>query len=249
MKRTKQIFSSVFAVMILIGGCVGVAVGYNGLSRQIDELTKQVEILSTENKTLSDKTTDLETANKSLTDKTTELEEENKSLSNKVALLATEVNVEILWDGILKTEFIEKNLTYGAYEYYNKEEDEWISAGNTESLPRTRTYVIKDEEKLNEACTTPFEIPLEIDFEKEMLLIHFYADMCIRGRYFKKVKIGEDNILRIEFDYLPPEEPFSGDASNPHQKVLIVKINKLDVNAVEFENDYWYIKFIAGELI
>ena len=56
----------------------------------------------------------------------------------------------------------------------------------------------------------------------------------------------EDNILRIEFDYLPPEEPFSGDASNPHQKVLIVKINKLDVTAVEFENDYWYISYDNG---
>ena len=52
--KVKRILASLFAVVVLLGGCVGVAVGYNGLSRQIDELTKQVETLTTENKTLTD---------------------------------------------------------------------------------------------------------------------------------------------------------------------------------------------------
>ena len=52
--KVKRILASVFAGVVLIGGCVGVAVGYNGLSQQIDELTKQVETLTTENKTLTD---------------------------------------------------------------------------------------------------------------------------------------------------------------------------------------------------
>ena len=66
--RVKRILASVFAIVILLGACVGVAVGYNGLSRQIDELTKQVETLTTENKNLTDKTTELEEENKNLTE-------------------------------------------------------------------------------------------------------------------------------------------------------------------------------------
>ena len=227
--KVKRILASVFAGVVLIGSCVSVAVGYNGLSRQIEELTKQVETLTTENKTLSDKTTDLETANKSLTDKTTELEEENKSLSNKVTLLTTEVNAEIFGYGILRNEYIEANLTHSANYYYSEENEDYIKVENSTSYPETRTYVIKDETALKEAYSTPSEI----DFEKEMLVIHFYTDIYSRVRYLGKVQIDENNVLKIEFDIVP--NPGVGDASMPVQKVLVVKVDKLEVNAVEFK--------------
>lgn len=213
--KVKRILASVFATVVLIGGCVSVAVGYDGLSRQIDELTNKVETLTTENKTLSDKTT--------------ELEEENKSLSDKVTLLTTEVNAEIFGYGILRNEYIEANLTYGANYYYSEENEDYIKVENSTSYPETRTYVIKDETALNEAYSTPSEI----DFEKEMLLIHFYTDIYSRVRYLGKVQIDENNVLKIEFDIVP--NPGVGDASMPVQKVLVVKVDKLEVNAVEFK--------------
>ena len=140
---------------------------------------------------------------------------------------------------------LEENITHSAGCYYSIENNGTINIVRVESstsYPKTRTYVIKDETALNEAY---FTAP-EIDFEKEMLLIHFYTDICDNGAYFKMVKIDENNVLKIEYA-LEPDPPGLGGTSGPFQAILVVKANKLDVSEVEFIYDNYYMDHIVEQ--
>ena len=121
-------------------------------------------------------------------------------------------------DGVLNA-----NMTYGAY-YIDEGSEEYLY---DESSPKTRTYVLKEETKSQEMFS---EFP-HVDFKKEMVLVHFYTDVYSRERKIKSVEVGEDKILRIVFKLKSAWG--KKDASMPQQKVLVIKMNKLDINSAE----------------
>ena len=146
-------------------------------------------------------------------------------------------NAKIVNEGIsFHQEFLDNNMTYGAYyhnEDYSPEEDEWTEEWlYDETLPKTRTYVIKDRTALEEI----FEVFPETDFEKEMVLVHLYTDIYGRARVLKDVSVDEINVLKIRFTIQNQSGCVArGDASMPQRKILIVKTDKLDITTAEFE--------------
>lgn len=130
------------------------------------------------------------------------------------------------------SDFLKNSITYGAWcdkEDYDPEVDEYRGWYDSES-PETRTYIIKSQSEAGEIFT---EIPA-IDFENEMVLVYCWTEIYnSRPVILKSVKMNKNNTLKIEFTLKKPTGAV-GDASMPMRRILVVKIDKLDISSVEF---------------
>lgn len=131
-----------------------------------------------------------------------------------------------------KSEFLSENMTLGAY-YYNENydakadesEDEYL---RDETSPSHRIFVVKNQDE----CNLIFSDFQQVDFEKEMLLVYCYTDIYSRPRIIKSIEL-EGTTLSVEFA-LKQAKPGVGDASMPQCRILIIKMNALDVETVMF---------------
>ena len=94
---------------------------------------------------------------------------------------------------------------------------------NDESLPKTRTYVIEDRETLFEI----FDFFSVVDFEKEMVIAHFFTSVGnLKKRSLKKVKLDENGALRIEFIN------HTSGLFNRHTAVIVIKMDKVEFSEI-----------------
>lgn len=142
-------------------------------------------------------------------------------------------NAKIIDSGIeYQQEFLKNSLTYGAskYELYDSYDDFWESGDRVDTTsPPTRTYIVKDNEALEEIFT---EFP-EVNFEKEMVLVHCYTSNYGRKKLLKSVKLNDQNILNIVFTI--ENGLFRFDAAEAQRRILIIRLNKLDIKETNFE--------------
>ena len=129
-------------------------------------------------------------------------------------------NAIIIADGITyQEEWLDNNHVYGAY-------DEKGEENYDENTPKSRTYLIKNQDELDEVFS---EFP-EIDFENEMLIVYCYRTIYIRKQVLEKVVL-DRNVLNVEFNVVKGKIGHA-DASAPSRRMLVVKLDKLDIAEV-----------------
>ena len=119
-----------------------------------------------------------------------------------------------------KEDFLEANMTYGA-----------ISENGVDEIsPVNRTYILTEKAHLDEV----FSVYPVIDFGKDMVVM--YAFTTVYGnRTYKITNITLDKKnLKIEFK-MSEGKPGYKDARSPYTSHLVIKIDKLDIEAVEFK--------------
>jgi len=124
-------------------------------------------------------------------------------------------------DGSLKykEDFLKANMTYGDH-HWNGDVDEGLT------LPKFRTFIITEKVQLDEI----FSVCPEIDFEKEMVVMYAYTGINNRQRIITSITLN-NKILEIEFKIVERE---SNDTSVPQTRFIVIKIDKLDIDTVEF---------------
>lgn len=142
-----------------------------------------------------------------------------------------EYNAVIIDEGITyKTEWLESNRTYGVYyenPSYNPEDEYSENVLTDTTSPKYRTYIVREKSELAEIFS---EAP-EIDFEKDMLIVCCFTTIYHRKRILERVQLDESNVLQIEFKAKANDG--RGDASMPSQGVLVIKMDKLDIENVQ----------------
>ena len=138
-----------------------------------------------------------------------------------------------------KDEFIENNKVSNA-KYKNKDYNQEIQYDNEnwvskyyydENAPKTRTFIIKDENTFNEIFT---ENSMDVNFEKEMVILFIKRDVCPRDCYLLSIS---NNNGKLTFKYM---HKFStgNDTVQPYPRCIAVKMKKMDITSVEFIDVY-----------
>ena len=131
-----------------------------------------------------------------------------------------------------KEEFLKTNRTYGVKypnENWNPEDGSSPKGFIDLTSPKFRTFIITEKARLDEI----FSVCPEIDFEKEMVVMYAFTSVY-NGRDLKITSITLDNKnLKIEFKYVEGK-PGHKDASSPQTRFFVIKMDKLDMDTVEF---------------
>ena len=139
---------------------------------------------------------------------------------NLVGCKKIDHNAVIITDGIrYQEEWLKENHVYGAYDENGEENYD-------ENTPKSRTYLIKNQDELDEVFS---EFP-EIDFENEMLIVYCYRTIYGRKQVIENV-FSDGNVLYVEFNIVKGKIG-RADASAPHRRILVVKLDKLDIAEV-----------------
>ncbi len=124
----------------------------------------------------------------------------------------------------MREEWKTANRTYGAYYRVDLADGDWDYVADTTS-PETRTHLIFQEEELNEGFSS---FPA-VDFEKQMVVVHFYTDVYNRKQKIDRARLDGD-ILEISFSIV--SNFGKADASMPQTRALILILDKLSVEQV-----------------
>ncbi len=92
-----------------------------------------------------------------------------------------------------------------------------------------RTFIIDSQEKYDQVFNNN---ELEIDFNNQMLVVYTFITIYHRKNYIKNIDV-KNSVLKITYEM--EKKPGVGDASQPYQRWFVVKLDKLDVNSVVFE--------------
>lgn len=129
-------------------------------------------------------------------------------------------NAVIITDGIrYQEEWLKENHVYGAYDENGEENYD-------ENTPKSRTHLIKTQTELDEVF---LEFP-EINFEKEMIIVYCYRTVYGRKQALEKVVLN-GIILNVEFNVVKGKMGHA-DASAPSRRMLVLKLDKLDITEV-----------------
>ena len=135
--------------------------------------------------------------------------------------------------------FLDANRVKGA-NYKNPDYDEneaWTEENpkyyRDNTAPETRTYIITDEDTFRSIYA---EGSLDVDFEKEMVLLHLFSS-GYPGREckLKKLELKNDELTIY---YKTESNGDKKDHSLPKVRCLTVKMKKLDVSTVIFIRAY-----------
>lgn len=131
---------------------------------------------------------------------------------------------------MVRPAFLDDNKVYGAY-YVNpaclEDSDEYISEYyQDKESPKTRTFLIKDKETYKEIF---YDDALNVNFEKEMLVLHIFTKHHPRGYNLKEIRVQDDT---LEID-IKVDSSRRADAVRPGQSFVVIKMKKLDVSNVE----------------
>lgn len=144
-----------------------------------------------------------------------------------------EYNAVVLGEGFsFKPEFLSNNRTHGARylnENWDEETDEWDDKYITdETSPKYRIFIIKNQIELDKI----FGSFIQVDFEKEMILLYCYTNVCSRPTLINKVN-HSGTTLEIEFSLKKPKTRVR-DASMPGCVQLVIKMNTLEIETAKF---------------
>jgi len=124
-----------------------------------------------------------------------------------------------------KEDFLMANRLYGTLNWTENGEWEWEL---DETLPTFRTFIITEKARLDEI----FSVYPEIDFEKEMVVMYAYPSIYSREQKITSITL-VNKILEIKFKYVEGK-PGTGDASAPQIGFLMLRMDKLNIDTVEF---------------
>lgn len=119
-------------------------------------------------------------------------------------------------------EFIINNKTFGA----DSKDGHYI---DDDTFPKERMIIINDETSFHKAFKT-FE---DIDFNKEMIVMHAFTTTSNSEYELKSIKLNNKK-LTIEYITKKTNGINPPNASKPDTKWLIVKLDSLDIDEVNF---------------
>lgn len=128
----------------------------------------------------------------------------------------------------MNDEFLKENRVGKAY-YPN----EYYIEGITERFfydeisPRTRTFIVDDEESFAQMFNV---FPVEIDFEKQTLIVYMFRVINGRSHYMNKLQV-EGGILRVK---IKEENRKSDDTTMPGRKCVAVVMDKTEISSAAF---------------
>lgn len=134
------------------------------------------------------------------------------------AVVSSKVNKEI------SVEFLKENRVKAYYV-----EEETGDLFYDENAPDYRNFIITSNDEFNKIFTNT---DLTVDFEKEMVLLYIFGDDYPSRDYFLKNISLDGQTLNVKIKL---EKRDVCDATMPFQRCLMVKLDKLDVVAVNFE--------------
>lgn len=130
------------------------------------------------------------------------------------------------------SDFLKNSITYGAWcdkEDYDPEVDEDRGWYDTVS-PQTRTYIVREQNEADEI----FAVSPAFDFEKEMVLVYCWTEIYnSRPIILKSVQMNTNSTLKVEFSLEKPTGEI-GDASIPQRRILVIKMDKLNISSAVF---------------
>lgn len=137
----------------------------------------------------------------------------------------------VLYDnagGWMNDEFLINNIVSGSRPTIVDGDDTPIL--DTEDFPPFRTHIINDINVFNEVFK---EFPVEVNFEKEMLLIYIVTNFYMGNSYkISSIKLDGDNIA-IEIKRQGTVKVVHA-ASAPKTRCFVVKMDKKDINTATF---------------
>lgn len=125
--------------------------------------------------------------------------------------------------GVLTEDFLTENLVYGVY----------YEAGYTvdDTYPLERTVIISSQEEFEKTLINPGQY--SVDFETEMLVIYTFRAGYVRPITLKSIKY-DGGTLKINLK-MKGGIFGHGDAAQPFQRYLFIKLSRLDVTSVQVE--------------
>ena len=132
-------------------------------------------------------------------------------------------------ENLFLNSFLEENKVKGAY-YKNPDypDDADKKYYYDETSPACRTFIVNN---LDDYSLFFAGDELGVNFDKEMVLIYIFADIYPNRNYIINNILKEGEKVKI---YLELEKNNKKDATAPYQRVLIVKMEKLDISEAEF---------------
>jgi len=129
-----------------------------------------------------------------------------------------------------REDFLKENRTYGVL-FWNGNGDPWDIRNLEwdETSQKFRAFIITEKAQMDEI----FSVYPAIDFEKDMVVMYAYT--CIyMGRELKITSVTLDNKnLKIDFKIVAGKPGYK-DASMPQTRFLVLRMDKLDIDTVEF---------------
>ena len=135
-------------------------------------------------------------------------------------------------EDMLLEEFLDENKIGGAF-YENPDYVEGVDDPRNEivrydELPTTRTYIIKDSETYEKIFKAD---EIEVDFDKEIILLYVFGDYeFYLDYYIKDISVVGKQVSV----YVQKERSDKKGGAMPAPRCIAVKMDKLDVDEVEF---------------
>jgi len=126
--------------------------------------------------------------------------------------------------------FLADNKVSGAFyknENYN-EDDSSNKYYEDITSPKSRTFIIKEQETFDLIFS---ETDLEVNFDEEIIVLYIFADSEGYLKYYITNILMEEPKVTI---YYKLERSDKKGATQPYQRCLIVKMDKVNVEEVEF---------------
>lgn len=135
-------------------------------------------------------------------------------------------------EDLILSSFLEDNKVKGAY-YKNPDFNENIDDSNDEyyydeTSPVYRTFIVNSQDTYNEIFA---DKTLTVDFDKEILYLHIFADTYPSRNYVIDNILIEEEQINI---YYKLDKNNKNDATAPYQRCLVVVMKKTDTSTVEF---------------
>ena len=94
--------------------------------------------------------------------------------------------------------------------------------------PKTRTFIITEKEEYDRIFT---KSPVEVDFEKEMVILYTCTDVSPREYNLKKMDVN-DGVLIAKIKL---EHRNVNDSVMPYQRWFVLVMKKMEIGEVKFE--------------
>ena len=133
-----------------------------------------------------------------------------------ISCSSAQYNASIIKSGVTYNEaWLAQNYTRGSHQ-----------SGYDASLPESRTYIIKNQNELDEV----FSVCPKIDFDKQILIVYCYTTTYVREQKLEKF-FYENGVLSIDFGVVKGKIGV-GDATAPGTRICIISLDKLDISSV-----------------
>lgn len=120
-------------------------------------------------------------------------------------------------------DFLKENMVYGAY--YRNESGQLCQ---DDSSPKSRAFVIEDDEQYD---TFFKQNSFDVNFEKEVVVLYIFSDTNNRNYILKGLELN-DKELTVQVQL---QKSLVDDTIMPYQRCLVLKMNKVEIEAVKFE--------------